>query len=57
MWQVWGRLEMLSGFWCGNPKKNTIGSIRLKWTYNIKMHLEELGVNIVWICVASDWDK
>jgi hypothetical protein len=47
---------MLSGFWWGNLKKNTIGSIRLKWTYNIKMHLEELGLNaVIWIYVT--WDR
>ena len=41
---------MLSGFWRGNLKKNTIVNIRLKWTYNIKMHLEELGINfVIWI--------
>jgi len=49
---------MLPGFWRENLKKNTIGSIRLKWTYNIKMHLEELGINfVIWIYVSSDWDK
>lgn len=49
---------MLSGFWWGNVKKDTIGSLRIKWTYNIKMHLEELGLNVsIWIYVAWVWDK
>ena len=52
MWQVWGRLEVLSGFWWGNLKKYTIGSTRLKWTYSIKMNLEERGINVIWIYVT-----
>jgi hypothetical protein len=39
-----------------NLKKTTISSISLKWTYNINLHIEELGINVIWIYVSSDWD-
>jgi hypothetical protein len=41
----------------GKPEEKYHCCIRHKWTYNIKMHLKELGINVIWLCVTSDWDK
>jgi hypothetical protein len=56
MWHVWGRREVHTGFWWGDPREG-LGRPRHRWEDNIKMDLHEVGWVMDWIDLAQDRDR
>jgi hypothetical protein len=56
MWHTWGRGEVFTGFWFGEPKvRDHWGRPKHRWEDNIKMDLREIGIDGVnWIQLAQD---
>jgi hypothetical protein len=44
MWPVWGRGELYTGFWWGDPREGArpLGRPSLRWDDKIKMDLQEV---------------
>jgi hypothetical protein len=59
MWHVWGRREVHTGFWWGDPREGDhLGRPRRRWEDNIKMDIREVGCGgMKWIELAQDRDR
>jgi len=59
MWHVWGKGEVYTRFWWGEPEgKRPLGTPRRRWEDNIKMDLQEVGCGgMDWTDLAQDRDS
>jgi len=58
MWRVWVRRGFVRVL-VGKPEgRRPVGSPRLRWVDNIRMHLQEVGCGYMdWIGLAQDRDR